>query len=78
MKIFLLLAVPLLALLVVAIWFAAHSFVVEGPDMPVELYGAMILGIVFSIVVGSGLMALVFYSSRYGYDDPNRDEPPKE
>ena len=27
---------------------------------------AMILGIVFTIVVGCGLMGLMFYSSRYG------------
>ena len=27
------------------------------------------LGIVFSLIVGCGLMALVFYSSRHGYDD---------
>jgi hypothetical protein len=26
-------------------------------------------GVVFSLVVGGGLMALVFYSSRHGYDD---------
>ena len=28
----------------------------------------MALGVVFSLVVGCGLMALVFYSSRSGYD----------
>jgi hypothetical protein len=26
-------------------------------------------GVAFSLLVGCGLMALVFYSSRYGYDD---------
>jgi hypothetical protein len=30
----------------------------------------MALGVVFSLVVGIGLMALVFYSSRHGYDTP--------
>jgi Zn-dependent protease with chaperone function len=30
---------------------------------------ALILGIVGSLVVGCGLMGLVFYSSRRGYDD---------
>ena len=30
----------------------------------------MALGIVFSLLVGVGLMALVFYSSRAGYDEP--------
>ena len=32
----------------------------------------MILGIVFSLVLGCGLMALMFYSSRHGYDDIDR------
>ncbi len=69
-----LLAVSLIALLAGAIWFAARSFMLAGPPMPTELYVAMTLGIVFSIVIGCGLMALVFYSSRHGYDEPNRDE----
>lgn len=30
---------------------------------------AMVLGVVFSLIVGIGLMTLVFYSSRRGYDD---------
>jgi hypothetical protein len=65
------LAAPLLALLVVAMWYAAQSWTaLEGPDMPTGLYVAMILGILFSILIGSGLMALVFYSSRHGYDEP--------
>lgn len=32
-------------------------------------YAAMTLGIIFSFAVGISLMALVFYSSRKGYDD---------
>jgi hypothetical protein len=35
-------------------------------------YIAMILGIVFSLVLGCGLMALMFYSSRHGYDEIDR------
>jgi hypothetical protein len=38
--------------------------------MPPAGYIAMTLGIVFSVVVGCGLMALLFYSSRHGYDEP--------
>ena len=38
-------------------------------DLPPGIYGAMAGGVVFSLLVGCGLMALVFYSSRYGYDD---------
>ena len=38
-------------------------------DMPPGLYVAMAGGVVFSLLVGVGLMGLVFYSSRHGYDD---------
>lgn len=30
---------------------------------------ALGLGVVFSMVIGGGLMALAFYSSRHGYDE---------
>jgi hypothetical protein len=64
------LVVPLLAILVAAGWFAASAWVsVEGPPMPAIGYLAMALGIVFSLIVGCGLMALLFYSNRHGYDD---------
>ena len=60
----------LLALLAASLWYAYGLWVaVDAPDMPVGLYVAMALGVMFSIVVGSGLMALVFYSSRRGYDE---------
>jgi len=42
---------------------------IGGPDMPGWLYAAMAGGIIVSLIVGGGLMALVFYSSRAGYDD---------
>jgi len=38
--------------------------------VPEAGYVALVLGVVFSLVVGAGLMALVFYSSRKGYDEP--------
>ena len=75
----LILLVPLLGLLAYAIWYAARSWTaLEGPDMPAGLYIAMALGILFSLLVGCGLMALVFYSSRHGYDEPHREERPKD
>jgi hypothetical protein len=46
-------------------------------DTPLGVHGwtAMLLGIVFSLIVGVGLMALVFYSSRHGYDEaPHIDD----
>ena len=33
-------------------------------------YIAMALGTFFALLIGIGLMALVFYSSRAGYDEP--------
>jgi hypothetical protein len=62
--------VPLAALLAASVWFAIYAWrAIEGPPIPTEGYVAMWLGIVFSLVIGCGLMALVFYSSRHGYDD---------
>ncbi len=39
-------------------------------DVPTSGYAAMAIGVIFSLAVGFGLMALVFYSSRKGYDEP--------
>ena len=68
-------AAVLLALLAAALWFAASSFVVGGPPMPAIGYVAMAGGIIVSLAVGFGLMGLLFYSSRHGYDEPERFEP---
>jgi flagellar basal body-associated protein FliL len=38
--------------------------------VPEAGYVALVFGVVFSLLVGAGLMALVFYSSRKGYDEP--------
>jgi hypothetical protein len=74
-----LIAVPLLAMLVAAGWFAARAWItISGPSVPVAGYAAMALGVGFSLVVGCGLMALLFYSNRHGYDEPYRidnDDP---
>jgi hypothetical protein len=42
----------------------------NGADVPVSGYVAMALGVIVSLGVGFGLMALIFYSSRKGYDEP--------
>ena len=62
--------ITLLGLLAASLWYAVGSWTaLDAPDMPTELYVAMVLGVLFSVVVGAGLMALVFYSSRHGYDE---------
>jgi hypothetical protein len=38
--------------------------------LPASGYVAMAFGVIFSLAVGFGLMAMIFYSSRKGYDDP--------
>jgi hypothetical protein len=67
------LVVALVAILAGALWYAASAWVmISGPPMPAVGYVAMTFGIVISLVVGCGLMALLFYSSRQGYDEPHR------
>ena len=45
--------------------------------MPTTGYVAMTLGVVFSLLVGFALMALLFYSSRHGYDDRASERQPR-
>ena len=64
------LMVPLLAILLASVWFAAQGWMsVEGPAIPLAGYLAMAAGIIVTLLVGIGLMSLVFYSRRHGYDD---------
>jgi hypothetical protein len=64
------LVVVLFALLGASLWWAFGLWTsLEDVDMPAGIYIAMIFGIVFSLLVGVGLMALVFYSNRAGYDE---------
>ncbi len=70
-----LLVVPLVVILAASLWYAASAwFSLEGPPMPATGYVAMALGVVLSLLVGVVLMALLFYSSRHGYDEAHRPE----
>lgn len=53
---------------------AAYAYT-EISDIRIGLHGylALFLGIAGTLAVGIGLMSLVFYSSRHGYDDIDRD-----
>ena len=65
------LIIILLLLLLAAAGFVAHEGLRLGDaELPTSGYIAMALGVTFSLVVGFGLMALLFYSSRKGYDEP--------
>jgi hypothetical protein len=67
------LVVALLAILAAAVWYAAGAWLsISGPPMPAVGYVAMAFGIIFSLIIGVGLMWLLFYSSRHGYDEPHR------
>lgn len=60
----------LLALLGASLYYAVGLWTaVETEPMPPEIYVALGLGVLFSLVIGCGLMALVFYSNRHGYDE---------
>ena len=66
-------ALGLLTLLALAI-FGAYRTWVELEDVAISTNGwiALGLGALATLVLGAGLMFLVFYSSRHGYDDNDR------
>jgi hypothetical protein len=71
----------LLAILAAVGAFAYEGLTLPGAPMPGQGYAAMAIGIAFSVVIGVGLMALVFYSSRRCYDEPpklrSREDNPR-
>jgi hypothetical protein len=64
--------VAILSLLLAAAAVLAYLGWTSAGDtaVPPSAYVAMAFGVIFSLVIGIGLMALVFYSSRKGYDEP--------
>jgi len=60
----------LLLLLGGAGFIAYRGLTLDNADVPTSGYVAMAFGVIFSLIVGIGLMALIFYSSRKGYDEP--------
>lgn len=71
------LVLSLIVMLVAAIWFSTNVWTSVGADAGSGAGGtmngngtaALIIGGIGSLVLGGGLMALVFFSSRRGYDD---------
>ena len=61
--------VVLAGFLAVAVLYAIHAWMaLSGVAMSGAGWLFLILGAVFTLAVGGGLMALVFYSSRHDYD----------
>lgn len=72
------LLVSLIAAAIVPMWVATSDIGLSGAAL-----GAIALMIIGCFGIGGGLMFLIFYSARKGYDDrvqhgapPMRDEPP--
>ena len=63
--------VPLFALLIAAFVFAGTTWTRLGDAVPFWGWLAIGGGVLFSLLIGGGLMALMFYSARHGYDDPD-------
>ncbi len=67
----LLVIVPLAIFLVAALYTSYHMWVSIGGGTGMNGHGvaALIIGGIGTVVLGGGLMALMFFSSRRGYDD---------
>ncbi len=63
------LVAALLGILALSVYGVAEAW--KGVGLELSLHGwiALSLGVVVSIGLGVGLMSLVFYSARRGYDD---------
>jgi len=66
--------VPLFALLAATLWFMVYAWNKLGGDIPAYGWAAIGGGVGISLLVGCGLMALIFYSHRHGYDDLNQGD----
>ncbi|HEY2071232.1 MAG TPA: hypothetical protein VGG48_16870 [Rhizomicrobium sp.] len=60
--------VVLVGLLIAAIVYAVHAWNSVHTQVSTAGWIFMTMGVIFTILVGGGLMALVFYSSRHDYD----------
>ena len=70
MKLLVLIFGVLIAILAAAIWGASKVWF-SGAAVEIGFHGgaALILGALGSLLIGGLLMALLFYSSKYGYDE---------
>lgn len=69
MKNFIALALSFIAIGAVSYWGLTVLVTTQGVDLSFHGKIAMGLGIVFTMLVGFGLMALLFYSNKGGHDE---------
>jgi TRAP-type C4-dicarboxylate transport system permease small subunit len=60
--------IALVCILAASVWFAFYGWNLTEGEVSTNGMIALTLGIVFSMLLGGGLMALVFWSNRKGYD----------
>ena len=60
----------LFGLLALVGWIGHRLWNLVDINMPTWAWAALGFGVALSLLVGCGLMALLFYSSRMGYDEP--------
>jgi hypothetical protein len=66
---FIVAAIVLCGLLILAVTFMLQAWTRIEAQMSVHGWIALALGVVLSLAIGLGLMALVFFSARRGHDD---------
>jgi prolipoprotein diacylglyceryltransferase len=67
-----------MGLLALAFWVAYRQWIMVDADVPAWALISMAFGALMAVLVGGGLMALIFYSSRKGYDEPPHQIKPPE
>jgi prolipoprotein diacylglyceryltransferase len=61
--------VVLIGFLIASVAYAIHAWsALDGVGISTTGWVFLVLGVFFTVLVGGGLMALLFYSSRHHYD----------
>ena len=68
----------LFGLLGIALWAAYREWILVDVELPAWAWAWLVLGAGVTFLVGAGLMALIFYSSRKGYDEAPHQIVPRD
>ena len=60
-------------MLAFVLWIAYDQWATVSVEIPFWGWIAILGGVGFSLLVGVGLMALMYYSERHGYDEQARE-----